>query len=233
MTGLLRENIGRVLTLNPPESLTTAAAREALRNANPSQTLFLVTDGATLNDLMANNGWQDMAQVGLELVNPRIWGRTLYVFARTGLDPRLPLKGWVRWAGSTSPDVRDRAAAAMRRLGYVNVTFETMNVAARMVDGFNLGGSGRWRRHRVHLRRGTIVNRRQLCDRRDSREDCCPPAPAGAGRESIDRGRRCSRSDDALQRAALLCLAHGGLIVRYRADFVGGRDSAPRRRARQ
>ena len=96
-----------------------------------------------------------MARVGLELVNPRIWGRTLYVFARTGLDPRSPLKGWVRWAGSASPDVRDRAAAAMRRLGYVNVTFETMNVAARMVDAFNLRRLRRWRRHRVHLRRGT------------------------------------------------------------------------------
>ena len=56
----------------------------------------------------------------------------------------------------------------LRRLGYPNVTFETMNVAARMVDGFNLGGCSRWRRHRVHLRRGTIVNRRQLCDRRDA-----------------------------------------------------------------
>ena len=51
MTGLLRENIGRVLTLSPPESLTTAAAREALRIADPSQTLFLVTDGATLERL--------------------------------------------------------------------------------------------------------------------------------------------------------------------------------------
>lgn len=141
MTGLLRESIGRVLTLSPPESLTTAAAREALRSADPSQTLFLVTDGATLNDLMTMNGWQYMSQVGLELVNPRIWGRTLYVFARTGLDPRSPLKGWVRWAGSTSPDVRNRAAAALRRLGYANVTFETMTLAARMVDGFNLGGA--------------------------------------------------------------------------------------------
>ena len=141
MTALLRDHIGRVLPLNPPESLNTAAAREALRNADPSQTLFLVTDGATLNELMSNSGWQYMAQAGLELVNPRIWGRTLYVFARSGLDPRAPLKGWVRWAGSTSPDVRDRAAAVMRRLGYVNVSFEAMNLTARMVDGFNLGGA--------------------------------------------------------------------------------------------
>ena len=141
MTGLLRESIGRVLTLSPPESLTTAAAREALRSADASQTLFLVTDGATLSDLMSMDGWQYMSRAGLELVNPRIWGRTLYVFARTGLDSRLPLKGWIRWAGSTSPDVRDRAAAVMRRLGYVNVTFETMNATARMVDAFNRGGS--------------------------------------------------------------------------------------------
>ena len=64
MTGLLRDHIGRVLTLNPPESLTIAAARDALRSADPSQTLFLVTDSAGLNDLMATNGWRDMARVG-------------------------------------------------------------------------------------------------------------------------------------------------------------------------
>ena len=141
MTALLRDRIGQVLTLNPPEPLTTAAAREALRNADRTQTLFLVTDSATLNDLMTLNGSQYMTQAGLELVNPRIWGRTLYVFARSGLDPRSPLKGWVRWAGSPSPDVRDRAAAVLRRQGYPNVTFETMNVTARMVDAFNRGGS--------------------------------------------------------------------------------------------
>jgi len=141
MTELLRDHIGQVLPLNPPESLTTAAARDALRIANPTQTLFLVTESAALNDLMAMNGWQDMARVGLELVNPRIWGRTLYVFARGDLDPRSPLKGWVRWAGPASPEVRNRAAAALRRLGYVNVSFETMNLAQRMVDGFNQGGA--------------------------------------------------------------------------------------------
>jgi hypothetical protein len=143
MTGLLRDHIGRALPLNPPESLTIAAAKEALRIADPSQTLFVVTDGAGLNDLMATNGWRDMARVGLELVNPRIWGRTLYVFVRGGtLDARSPLKGWVRWAGPASPEVRNRAAAVLRRLGYANVTFETMNVARRMADGLELGGTG-------------------------------------------------------------------------------------------
>lgn len=140
MTDLIRNYVAGALTLSPTESLTTAAAREALRNADQNQTLFLVTDGATLNDLMTMNGAEYMSRVGLELVNPRIWGRTLYVFARSGVDPKTPLKGWVRWAGSTSPDVRDRAAAVLRRLGYVNVTFETMISTTRMVDGFNLGG---------------------------------------------------------------------------------------------
>ena len=139
MNALVRDYVGRVLTLRPSESLSTAAAREALRTADSTQTLFLVTDGPTLNELMANNGAQYMAQAGLELVNPRIWGRTLYVFARSGLDPKTPLKGWVRWAGSASPDVRDRAAAVMRRLGYLNVTFETMNFTGQMVEAFNRG----------------------------------------------------------------------------------------------
>ena len=142
MTELLRDRIQRVLPLNPLEPLTIAAAKEALRSADPSQTLFLVTDSAALNDLIAQNGWRDMARVGLELVNPRIWGRTLYVFVRGGaLDPRSPLKGWVRWAGAASPEVRNRAASVLRHLGYVNVTFETMNVARRMADGLDLGGS--------------------------------------------------------------------------------------------
>ncbi len=142
MTGLIRDHIGRVLPLSPPESLTIAAAKDALRSADSSQTLFLVTDSAGLNDLMAANGWRDMARVGLELVNPRIWGRTLYVFVRGGTqDPRAPLKGWVRWAGPASPEVRNRAAAVVRRLGYTNVTFETMNVARRMADGLDLGGN--------------------------------------------------------------------------------------------
>src|SRR5688572_12912471 len=141
MTDLLRDHVGRVLPLNPPESLTTAAARDALRIADPSQTLFLVTDSPGMNDLMATNGWRDMSRVGLELVNPRIWGRTLYVFARGDLDPRAPLKGWVRWAGPASPEVRNRAAAVLRRLGYANVTFETMNVSRRMADGLVLGGA--------------------------------------------------------------------------------------------
>ena len=88
MTELLRDRIGLVLPLNPPESLTSAAARDALRVADPSQTLFLVTDSAALSELMVTNGWRDMARVGLELVNPRIWGRTLYVFARGGTSTR-------------------------------------------------------------------------------------------------------------------------------------------------
>ncbi len=142
MAQLLREYVGRVLPLRPPESLTAAAAKDALRSADPSQTLFLVTDSVTLNDLMATNGWREMARVGLELVNPRIWGRTLYVFARGGpLDPNTPLKGWVRWAGPASPEVRNRATAMLRRLGYSNVSFETMNVARRMADGLDLGGA--------------------------------------------------------------------------------------------
>ena len=142
MTDLLRDHIGRVLPLNPPEPLSPAAARDALRIADPSQTLFVVTDGPGLNELMANNGWRDMSRVGLELVNPRIWGRTLYVFARGGtLDKGAALKGWVRWAGPASPEVRNRAAAVLRRLGYANVTFETMNVSRRMADGLALGGA--------------------------------------------------------------------------------------------
>ena len=128
--------------MNPPESLTIAGAKDAIRIADPSQTVFVVTDSAGLNELMAANGWRDMARVGLELVNPRIWGRTLYVFVRGGaIDPRAPLKGWVRWAGPASPEVRNRAAAVVRRLGYTNVSFETMNVARRMADGLDLGSA--------------------------------------------------------------------------------------------
>ena len=142
MTGLIRDHVGRALPLNPPETLTIAATKDTLRSADASQTLFVVTDTTGLNELMAANGWRDMARVGLELVNPRVWGRTVYVFVRGGaLDPRAPLKGWVRWAGPASPEVRNRAAVVARRLGYANVSFETMNVARRMADGLDLGGA--------------------------------------------------------------------------------------------
>ena len=232
--GLLRDHIGRVLPLNPPESLTIAAAKDALRIADASQTLFLVTDGAGLNDLMATNGWRDMARVGLELVNPRIWGRTLYVFARGGtLDPRSPLKGWVRWAGPASPDVRNRAAAVVRRLGYVNVTFETMNVARRMADGLDLGGAAGGV-DIVCIYDEEPSSSVDSFVRGDRREDWCPPAPARAGRESIERGRWRSRSDHALQlRSTFMSGRRDRLIIGHHADLVGGRDSATRRPARQ
>jgi len=142
MSELLRDQVGQVLPLNAPEPLATATAREQLRSIDAGQTVFVVADSTSLGELMASDGWRDLSQAGLELVNPRIWGRTLYVFARGGnLDPRSALKGWVRWAGPAHPEVRARAAAALRRLGYTNVTFETMNVARRMVDGFDLGGA--------------------------------------------------------------------------------------------
>ena len=187
MTALIRDHVGRALSLSPPETLSITATRDTLRSTDASQTMFVVTDTIGLNELMANNGWRDMARVGLELVNPRIWGRTIYVFVRGGtVDPRAPLKGWVRWAGPASPEVRNRAAVVARRLGYANVSFETMNVARRMADGLELGGAA----GEVEIGRHSLLVRCQ----RDHRIDRIPLVvehvaqdEAGAGLRDVGR----------------------------------------------
>ena len=83
-----------------------------------SQTLFLVTDGAALNDLMAMNGCAGHGSASASSWSIRGSGAGRSTYSReAALDPRSPLKGWVRWAGSTSPDVRNRAAAALAAPG--------------------------------------------------------------------------------------------------------------------
>lgn len=60
----------------------------------------------------------------------------MYVFARGGnIDPNAKLQGWVRWAGSEDPDVRVRATAVLKRLGFSNVEFTSMDFAPRMAQG--------------------------------------------------------------------------------------------------
>jgi hypothetical protein len=98
--------------------------------------MFVITDAAFVSELVRTIGAPTLANRGLEIVTPRLWGRTMYVFARGGdLDPNARLQGWVRWAGSEDPDVRLRARAVLRRLGFANVEFTSMDFAPRMAQG--------------------------------------------------------------------------------------------------
>ena len=115
-----------------------------------------------------------------------------------------------------------------------NVTFETMNVAARMVDGFNMGGSA-----------GGVDIVCIYDEDPSSTVDSFVTGVTGVktavrllllepDRQSIERGRRCSRQRPCLTaRSAFMPGPRERLNVRHRAGLIGGCDSAGWRRARQ
>ena len=152
LTEVLRERIGRVLKSDAnTEHLTPEAFAKELPNFNVNQTAFVVTDPTTLGEVSARGGWQALASRGFELVSPRIWGRTLYVFAvcpgqAAGacgeLDRNARLRGYVRWGGSQDPEVRTRASTILRRLGFANVEFTFMGRPDAMAGALRGSANG-------------------------------------------------------------------------------------------
>lgn len=114
-----------------PQALMPAALVAALQSADPQQTLFVLADAAALADV-PDTGWRAMEQLRIEPVNPRMWGRSVYVFTREDVNSGAALKGLVRWAGPPDPQIVPHARAALRRLGFSNVDLATMNRSAAM-----------------------------------------------------------------------------------------------------
>ncbi|HEX8031145.1 MAG TPA: hypothetical protein VF491_21905 [Vicinamibacterales bacterium] len=152
LTQVLRDRVGRVLRSDAStDVLTPAGFEKALPDFDANQTIFLVTDPASLGEVSARGGWQALARRGFELVSPRIWGRTLYVFAACAapttsgcgeLDRNARLTGYVRWAGSQDPEIRSRASIILRRLGYANVDFTFMSRPDAMASGLRGSANG-------------------------------------------------------------------------------------------
>ena len=151
LTEVLRDRIGPVLKSDAStESMDPAGFAKALPNFDVNQTTFVVTNPLSLGEMSARGGWQALTARGFELVSPRIWGRTLYVFAvcpqQTGscgeLDRNARLRGYVRWADSQDPEVRTRASTILRRLGFAAVDFTFMNRADAMAGALHGSASG-------------------------------------------------------------------------------------------
>lgn len=152
LTEILRERVGRVLKSDAPaQVIDPASFAGELTSFDVNQTTFVVTDPLSLGLMSARGGWQALASRGFELVSPRIWGRAVYVFAACAgpqttpcgeLDRNAPLRGYVRWGNSQDPEVRTRASAILRRLGFANVDFNFMTRPDAMAGALRGSANG-------------------------------------------------------------------------------------------
>lgn len=152
LTDVLRARVDRVLASEPPAGpIKPDDFATVLAGLDATRTTFVVTDPTSLGEISARGGWQAMANRGFELVSPRIWGRTLYVFAvcpnqQPGpcgeLDRNARLRGYVRWAGSDDPEIRSRASTILTRLGYASVDFTAAPSADVMANALRGSANG-------------------------------------------------------------------------------------------
>ena len=107
------------------------------REIGGDRTLFVMTDVNTIAATTKAQGWNFLRATGLEPIAPRIWGQSIYVFARAGSTPAAGVDAYVYWNGPRETPVEFQAGGVLARLGYARARIVPVRQVKNLVDALN------------------------------------------------------------------------------------------------